>query len=87
MATLEEKVARQLEDWGLADSAEAAAAIDIAQRLASPDLSPTGAAMLHGQLNKTLGDLRKLAPEEETSDEVDEVTAARERRRKAAGME
>lgn len=86
MGDLEQAVTADLESWGLAESGIGAAAIDIARRLGSGGISPTGAAMLHAQLNKALADLRKLAPEEETSDEIDEVRQQRERRRAAAGM-
>lgn len=87
MDALSDRVKGQLERWGLLESAEGAAALDIARRLGRRDLSPTGAAMLHGQLNKVLADLRKLAPPDDVQDDVDELAAAREARRKAAGLE
>ncbi len=61
----------QLQEWGLLTSAEGAAALDIAHRLANTeDLRPAAAAMLHAQLRTFLADLRKLAPPAEADDEV-----------------
>lgn len=83
---LNDAVLAQLEAWKLAGTALGASALDIADRLAEDDLRPAAAAMLHGQLRGYLADLAKLAPEEQTSDDVDEVTARREQRRRAAGL-
>lgn len=84
---LEDAVRAQVDDWGLAATAEAAAALDICRRLeAERTPAPSAAAMLHSQLRALLSDLRSLAPEEQTSDEIDEVAAQREARRRAAGM-
>lgn len=83
---LERAVRTQLTGWDLLGTAEGQAAMDIAYRLAhTEDLRPAAAAELHAQLRMQLSDLRKLAPEAETSDEIDEVAAQREARRRAAG--
>lgn len=70
---LESAVRDQLTGWGLIDSAEGAAALDIARRLSAEDLRPAAAAMLHAQLRTQLVDLRKLAPEVEVADGVAEL--------------
>lgn len=71
MSDLEQAVRTQLAKWGLDGTAEAAAALDIADRLANTeDLRPAAAAMLHAQLRSQLADLRKLAPPEESADGV-----------------
>ncbi|MFD0902343.1 hypothetical protein [Actinomadura sediminis] len=68
---LERAVRAQLAKWGLEGSAEGAAALDIADRLANTEgLRPAAAAMLHAQLRTLLADLRKLAPPEEADDGV-----------------
>lgn len=70
-SALERAVRDQLDRWGLAATAEGAAAQDIAARLAhTEDLRPAAAAMLHAQLRGLLVDLRRLAPPEEADDEV-----------------
>jgi hypothetical protein len=79
--------ADQLAAWGLNSTPEGAAALDLAERLEAADLAPSAAAMLHAQLRATIADLRKLAPPEDSADEIDEVAAQRELRRKAAGFE
>lgn len=84
--SLEQDVRAQLDEWSLTESALGAAALDIAQRLDVGDIRPAAAAMLHGQLRGYLADLRKLAPEAESSDEVDDLQQQREKRRRAAGM-
>lgn len=81
MSDLEEHVRTQLAEWGLADTALGASALDIAERLADEELRPAAAAMLHGQLRGYLADLAKLAPEAETSDGIDDLTRQREKRR------
>lgn len=67
---LETAVRDQLARWCLDGSAEGAAALDLARRLAAEDLRPAAAAMLHAQLRTQLVDLRKLAPEEDEQDGV-----------------
>jgi hypothetical protein len=86
ISDLESAVRADLIRWQLAGTSLGAAALDLARRLGVEDLRPAAAAMLHAQLNKHLGDLRKLAPPEVLNDEVDELATAREQRRKAAGM-
>jgi hypothetical protein len=84
---LQRSITEQLDAWGLRHSPEGQAALDIAHRLAhTEDLRPAAAAALHAQLRALLVDLRTLAPEEETSDEIDELRAARDKRRREAGM-
>jgi hypothetical protein len=79
------RVRAQLAEWGLEESAEAAAALDIARRLTAPNLAASPAALLHAQLRSQLVDLRKLAPPAVVNDEVSDLRAEREKRRKAAG--
>lgn len=86
MSELHDAVRADLARWGLSCSALGAQALDLAERLAAEDLRPAAAAMLHAQLNKVLTDLRKLAPPEILSDDVDELAKAREERRRAAGL-
>jgi hypothetical protein len=83
---LADDVRAQLDGWGLAGTAEGAAALDICERLGDIDLRPAAAAQLHAQLRALLVDLRKLAPEAADEDGLDELTQQRERRRRAAGM-
>lgn len=82
---LERAVTADLTRWKLADTSLAAAALDVVDRLKTCK-SEASAAMLHQRLDGYLADLRKLAPPEVARDEVDEVAAQREARRKAAGM-
>lgn len=71
---LERSVRDQLAVWGLDGTAEGAAALDIAHRLANTEeLRPAAAAMLHAQLRSQLVDLRKLAPPAEADDRVAEL--------------
>lgn len=71
LSDLERAVRDQLTGWGLLDTAEGAATMDIAQRLArTEDLRPAAAAMLHAQLRTQLVDLRKLAPPADEKDGV-----------------
>lgn len=71
LSDLERAVHDQLTAWGLIATAEGAAAVDLAHRLAhTEDLRPAAAAELHAQLRAQLVDLRKLAPPEESDDEV-----------------
>jgi hypothetical protein len=71
---LERAVCDQLTAWGLITTAEGAAAVDLAHRLAhTEDLRPAAAAELHAQLRAQLVDLRKLAPPEEADDEVSKL--------------
>lgn len=86
MPDLESKITESLDRWGLLAEPEALAVLDLAGRLDAEDLRPAAAAMLHAQLGARLSDLRKLAPVEATNDEVDELAAQREQRRKAAGL-
>jgi hypothetical protein len=79
-------VLADLDRWGIdPDTALAASALDLAERLAEEDIRPTAAAMLHAQLRATLGELAKLAkPVEKKGDPVDELQARRQDRRKGA---
>lgn len=83
-----DSVRADLERWGLqvAQSAMAAAALDLARRLGDPKLTPTPAAMLHTQLRAVLELLEARAPKPEVSDGVTDLAAEREARRKAAGI-
>ena len=74
LSDLEQRVRDQLTGWGLLDTAEGAAAMDIAHRLGhTEDLRPAAAAMLHQQLRTQLVDLRRLAPPVENDDEVSKL--------------
>jgi hypothetical protein len=86
MSDLETAVLADLGRWGLADTSLAAAALDVVERLADPELRPAAAAMLHQRLDGYLLELRTLAPPEVAHDDVDEVNEQREKRRRAAGM-
>lgn len=86
MSDLESAVRADLARWKLTNTSLAAAALDVVERLGAEDLRPAAAAMLHQRLDGYLADLRKLAPPAVTHDEVDQVAAQREARRKAAGM-
>lgn len=68
-------ITERLTAWGLTSEPEAAAALDLAERLSVTDLRPAAAAMLHAQLGLRLSDLRKLAPEEKVGDEIDDLKA------------
>jgi hypothetical protein len=71
VSELQRVVSEQLDAWRLTSSPEGAAALDIAERLATTeDLRPAAAAMLHAQLRALLADLRKLAPPEQAADDV-----------------
>ena len=85
-ARLEAAVRADLDRWELADTSLAAAALDIVDRLADPELKPSGAALLHQRLDTYLAHLRKLAPPVVADDVIDEVAQQREERRKAVGM-
>ncbi len=87
MAHLATKIHARLEKWGLLAEPEAAAALDLAQRLEDEELRPAAAAMLHAQLGTRLSDLRKLAPIESVADDIDDIQQQREKRLRAAGME
>ena len=74
VSDLERAVRDQLAGWGLLDTAEGAATMDLAHRLVhTEDLRPAAAAMLHAQLRTQLVDLRKLAPPAESDDEVSKL--------------
>ncbi|WP_405149454.1 hypothetical protein OG589_14585 [Sphaerisporangium sp. NBC_01403] len=79
-------VRADLNRWSIpADSAMAASALDLAERLGVDDIRPAAAAMLHAQLRATLGELAKVATlEEKAGDPVDEINAQREKRRRGA---
>jgi hypothetical protein len=87
--TLIDAVRADLERWGpeVAQSAMAAAALDLARRLSDPKLTPTPAAMLHTQLRAALELLEERAPAPEVADDITDLTAERKARRKAAGMQ
>ena len=79
LSDLERAVRDQLAGWGLLDTAEGAATMDIAHRLAhTEDLRPAAAAMLHAQLRTQLADLRKLAPPADEKDGVADLQNAYE---------
>lgn len=84
MGPLERALRAELEGYGadLANSALALAALDAARRLDAPKVSPAGASLLHGQYRQYLSDLRKLAPQEEETDAIDEIRAQRDKRRR-----
>jgi hypothetical protein len=73
-------VQSDLDRWGLANTALAASALDMAQTLDNPEVSPTPRSMLHAQLRMTLTELAKLAPPEAANDRIDEVKAQWEKR-------
>ncbi len=87
MSDLQMAIHARLEKWGLLAEPEAAAALDLAQRLDEEDLRPAAAAMLHAQLGARVSDLRKLAPIESATDDIDDIQQQREKRLRAAGME
>lgn len=77
LSDLERAVHDQLTTWGLITTAEGAAAVDLAHRLAhTEDLRPAAAAELHAQLRAQLVDLRKLAPPADEQDGVSELRDA-----------
>lgn len=84
MGPVEEALRRELEGWGepLASSALAVAALDAARHLDNPKVSAASASLIHGQYRQYLADLRKLAPQEEETDAIDEIRAQREKRRR-----
>jgi hypothetical protein len=76
LSDLERAVRDQLTAWDLLETAEGAAAVDLAYRLShTEDLRPAAAAELHGQLRAQLVDLRKLAPPADEQDGVSELQA------------
>ena len=79
-------VRADLRRWQIAaDTALAASALDLAERLEEADIRPAAASMLHAQLRATLTELAKLAvPEAKQDDPVDELRARRHERRKGA---
>ncbi len=83
MTDLETKIYARLEKWGLLAEP---AALDLAKRLGEEDLRPAAAAMLHAQLGARVSDLRKLAPIESVTDDIDDIQQQREKRLRAAGM-
>ena len=76
-------VTADLERWGLAKTALAASALDLARVLDDPATNPTPRSMLHAQLRATLTELAKIAPPEVTSDGIDEIAKKRDERRGA----
>lgn len=76
-------VAADLERWGLAGTALAASALDLARALDDPEVKATPRSMLHAQLRMTLVELKKLAPEEDEADGIDELAKRRDERRGA----
>lgn len=80
---LADAVQADLKEWGVADSALATAALDLAMRLADPKVRPAAAAMLHRELRETLVRARAAAPEKPANDEVDELKRRRSERRGA----
>jgi hypothetical protein len=68
----------------LAESALAAAAIRLAYEIEHPFNSATSKSMCAREMREVLGALRDLAPEEQTKDGLDDLSAARAKRRQAA---
>jgi hypothetical protein len=79
-------VRADLKRWAIpAESAMAASALDLAERLGATGVRPAAAAMLHAQLRATLAELAKVAkPADKKKDTVDELRKRREDRRKGA---
>jgi hypothetical protein len=73
-------VERDLKRWGLAGTALAASALDMARILDDPATNPTPRSMLHAQLRMTLTELAKIAPPEAANDGIDEVKRKRDER-------
>jgi hypothetical protein len=73
-------VRADLDRWGLANTALAASALDMARILDDPDTNPTPRSMLHAQLRMTLTELAKLAPPEAANDGIDELSKKRDER-------
>lgn len=83
MASIEESVLADLDRWGLASTALAASALDMARILDDPAVNPTPRSMLHAQLRMTLTELAKIAPPEAANDRIDELSKKRDERRGA----
>jgi hypothetical protein len=79
-------VRADLKRWQIGeDTALAASALDLAQRLGESEIRPAAASMLHAQLRATLTELAKLAvPETQAGDPVDDLKQRREQRRQSA---
>lgn len=75
MGSLSAALLARIEAWGLDGEPEAAAALDLAERLEVEGLRPAAAAMLHGQLRAVLKDLREMAPEADSADDIDALKA------------
>ena len=86
MSRLESAVRADLARWKLTGTSLAAATLDIVDRLATEDLSPSGAALLHQRLDTYLSHLRKLAPVEDVDDDITEIQDELAERRRAAGL-
>lgn len=82
MVTLKEAVQRDLDRMPeqVRDSALAATALDLADRLGAKDVRPAAASMLHAQLRATLLELARLAPPQAEEDGIDELRARRAQR-------
>ena len=68
-------------DPELADSALAAAALALAHEIEHPFNSATSKSMCAREMRDTLDRLRELAPEEQGADSLDDLSAARAKRR------
>jgi hypothetical protein len=79
---MEAAVLADLERWGpkLAAGILAVGALDMARRLDTEKMNPTPASLLHAQLRTSAIELERLAPEQEETDEIDEITGDHERR-------
>ena len=78
-------VRADLDRWGIAEeTALAASALDLANRLSESGIRPAAASMLHAQLRATLAELAKVATPEEDGDALDELQKRREQRRQGA---
>jgi hypothetical protein len=69
----------------LREGALAAAAVALAEILDDGHNSATSRSMVAKELRETLSCLRALAPPKREQDTVDEIAAAREKRRASAG--
>jgi hypothetical protein len=67
------------------DDPLAAAALALAEILDDSDNSATSRSMVAKELRETLACLRALAPPKREQDTLDEIAAAREKRRASAG--
>lgn len=83
MADQKQAVQSQLDQWGpkVIGTALAALALGLAERLDDEECPATAYASIARELHSVLADLSALAPPAADADGVDEIRAARERRR------